>query len=73
MLFDKLFHFFFSQGLSKVKLQQKNLGILHFGGILKCKHAVWRHFGSRSQVMAGKPGGILPVGYRRICNGFPGL
>ena len=23
----------------------------------------WRHFDSRSQVMAGKPGGILLVGY----------
>ena len=55
--------------------------LLYGDSFRKCMHAVtqfWRHFDSRSQVMAGKPGGILPVEYyaldtAKICNGFPGL
>ena len=47
----------------------------HFGNV---RTQFWRYFDSRSHVMAGKypldtTSWILPVGYRRICNGCPGL
>ena len=32
----------------------------HFGNV---RTQFWRQFDSRSQIMAGKPGGILPIGY----------